>query len=182
MTFNISSGYSENKIFLLSALGSLFLHGGLISLLALLPHPSTIEDSKPTIRVNLVETHPEIQTNPSIKPLSPSPSIPSPPSPAPIRKTIKPLPPDPIYPSLKAFPSVPEALLPPPTLTPSTLKDTRTAKALKARTLMKMARSIHAGQVPQSRQPTKNQKKYVNPAMLPSNSDIRQRKIIQAPR
>ena len=168
MTSTFSYDSSENQIFLLSALGSLLIHGALISLLAFLPRTPPIEDSTPTIQVKLVETQLETQDNSSIQPLFPAHSIPPPPSPTQTRKTIQPSPATPIQPSLASPTSLAQA--PSPSLTPTQpiLKDTRAAQAMKARDLMKMTTPIQAAQMPQSSPSARSHKKYSNPAMLSS--------------
>ncbi len=181
MTSTFSYDSSENQIFILSALGSLLIHGALISLLAFLPRTPPIEDSTPTIQVKLVETQLETQDNSSIQPLSPAHSIPPPPSPTQTRKTIQPSPAAPIQPSLASPTSLAQA--PSPSLTPTQpiLNDTRAAQAMKARDLMKMTAPIQAAQVPQSLPPARSHKKYSNPAMLSSSSITRQQKNVQTP-
>ncbi|MGD9851893.1 MAG: energy transducer TonB [Nitrospirales bacterium] len=138
MNLTFSPEPETNRIFVLSALGSVLLHGLLLALLALSPQSPAIEKDPPRVQVQLVQRM-EAQ---------PTPQPPSPPQPAHVRSSLPP----PIPPArLREATPVPQApqmvqrpktTMAPPKPMPlkkPTLQDFQTVRALQARGMMKLA-------------------------------------------
>ncbi|MBA3612272.1 MAG: energy transducer TonB [Nitrospirales bacterium] len=141
-TFEDSSSDFNNRIFLLSALGSAILHAGILAALAYIPSPPTIKDPTPTIQVTLVPALQEISPTlqPLTKPLTPpQPDFAQPTPPSPRTQPTPSMPAPPMQASIKPTPSKPLAPPPPLPQAKPMLKDTRTAQAIKSRQMMKMA-------------------------------------------
>ncbi len=141
MTSTFPDQHADTRIFAVSALGSLVLHGLIIFGLASIPKTLTVEDVPATVRVTLLPT-PEVSSAPSV----PEPSVQ--PHTAMSKTGLPPMPQTPLkrsQPSMppiqaKLTPSVPKTPAPLPPLPPAKpiLKDTRASQAMKARNLMKM--------------------------------------------
>ncbi len=141
MTSTFSDQHSDTQIFVLSALGSLLLHGLLVASLASLPKVTILKDEPPTVQVTLLPS-PEVPQTPqtSTPPLQPRFSLPqAPPPPLPQVRSDRsqPLAP-PLQTSLTQSPSMKPSPLTPPVSAKPILKDTRASQAMKARDMMKM--------------------------------------------
>lgn len=140
--FEDSSSDVNNRVFLLSALGSAILHTAILVALAYIPSPPTFNGPTPTVQVTLVPALQEISPTPQPirKPLTPTkPDFAEPTPPSPLTQPTPSAPAPPIQASIKQTPPKPLA---PPLPLPQTqpmLKDTRTAQAIKSREMMKMA-------------------------------------------
>ena len=132
----------STRILALSGLGSLGIHGLVLAMLMIGPQYSKVQETIPTVQVNLVLPSPESgppRRTPT-KPLLPSAGQAKPPLP---------IPPTPMT-SAPSFSSIQASLPPPPSPAlpqisqkPDTfiLKDSRASKLLEARNMMKMASS-----------------------------------------
>ncbi len=133
---------SDTRIFLLSALGSLVLHGMLMAGLIYMPQAPAVKDEPPPVQVTLLPA-PEVAQTPQAPtpPIEPRMATPKTPSPH--------MPPTPTPRSQSSPPPLQQASLQPPTpvkLSPLTppiptkpiLKDRRASQAMKARNMMKM--------------------------------------------
>lgn len=138
MNLAFSPEPGTNRIFALSALGSLLLHGILIALLALSPQSPTVAKDPPRVQVQLVERM-EAQ---------PTPQPPSPPQPTHVRSLLPPPVPPARPRESTPVPPAPQMVQRPQTmvapvktndLKKPVLQDTQTARALQARDMMKMA-------------------------------------------
>lgn len=141
-TFEDSSSDGNNRVFLLSALGSAILHAGILAALAYLPSPPTVKDSTPTVQVTLVPALQEISPTPQpvTEPLTPpQPDLPQPTPPSPRTQPTPAMPSPPMQASIKPAPSKPLALPPPIPQAQPMLKDTRTAQTIQSRRMMKIA-------------------------------------------
>nr|MBA3965212.1 energy transducer TonB [Nitrospirales bacterium] len=140
-TFEDSSSDFNNRIFLLSALGSAILHAGILAALAYIPSPPTIKDPTPTVQVTLVPALQEISPTPQplTKPLTPpQPDFAQPTPPSPRTQPRPSMPAPPMQASIKPTPSRHLSPPPLPQVQPM-LKDIRTEQAMKSRQMMKMA-------------------------------------------
>jgi len=151
MTSTFSDQHSDTRIFVLSALGSVLLHGVIIAGLTYWPKPLIVEEKPATVQVTLLPTPETSQTSQTPPPLvQPQALMTTPPSTLPLPTTG----------TKRAEPSIPPAqafLTRPPLVTPSPLtppkptqpilRDTHASQALKAREMMKM-------QMPSRVQPT----------------------------
>ena len=163
-TFEDSSSHVNNRIFLLSALGSAILHAAILAALAYIPSPPTFKDPTPTVQVTLVPALQEISPTPQpiTKPLTPTkPDFAQPTPPSPQTQPTPSMPAPPMRASIKQTPSKPLAPPPPLPQAQPMLKDTRTEQAMKSRQMMKMAvpsqhqqRPPLATAPPQREQPT----------------------------
>ncbi|MGP0592550.1 energy transducer TonB [Nitrospira sp. T9] len=141
-TFEDSSSDVNNRVFLLSALGSAILHAAILAALAYIPSPPALNDPTPTVQVTLVPALQEISPTPQplTKPLTPpQPDFAPPTPPSPRTQPTPSMPPPPMQASIKPTPSKPLAPPPPLPQAKPMLKDTRTAQAIKSRQMMKMA-------------------------------------------
>ena len=138
MNLALASEPETNRIFVLSALGSVLLHGILLALLALSPRTPLIEKDPPRVQVQLVQ---KIEAQPTPQPPSPpqlaqSRSLLPPPIPPARPREAKPIPPAP------QMVQRPQTMVVPPKsmgLKKPILQDTQAARALQARDMMKMA-------------------------------------------
>lgn len=137
-----SSSNPNNRIFLLSALGSAILHAAILAGLSYIPSPPTIQDPTPTVQITLVPGIQEISPvpQPLTKPLtSTKPDIAQSRPPSPQTQPTPSMPPPPMQASIKPTPSKPLASPPPLPPVQPIFKDTRTDQAIKSRQMMKMA-------------------------------------------
>ncbi|MDR4496029.1 MAG: TonB family protein [Nitrospirales bacterium] len=138
MNLAFSPEPETNRIFVLSALGSVLLHGILLALLALSPQSPPIEKDPPRVQVQLVQ---KIEAQPAPQPPSPpqlaqvKPWLPPPIPPARPRES-KPIPPTPQMAQRPQTPMAPPKSM---ELKKPILQDTQATRALQARDMMKMA-------------------------------------------
>ncbi len=135
MTLAFSPARESNRIFALSAVGSLVLHGLLLAIVALTHKPATVEKTPPRVQVQLVPTIEE-QPVPSPPQLARVSSSLPPPIPSTSARESQPVPPAP------QMVQQPRTIVAPPKpmeIKKPTLQDTQTAKTLQAREMMKMA-------------------------------------------
>jgi len=141
VTATFPEQYSKTRIFILSALGSLLLHGLLVAGLSYLPDTQILNEETPTVQVTLLPGLQVFQTAPTpTTPMQPRAAMQKAPSP--------PLPPTRINQAKPPAPPLLASLSPPPALKPSALtlpkpaktilKDTRASQAMTARDMMKM--------------------------------------------
>ncbi len=142
MTEAVLDQESDTRTFLLSALGSLALHGILMTGLVYMPQSPTVRDEPPTVQVTLMPA-PQVPQTPQ------TPSQPVQPRMATTRTPTSPIPPTPTPRAQPSPPPLQRASLQPPTLmkpspltppipTKPILKDARASQAMKARNMMKM--------------------------------------------
>ena len=148
MTDTFSDHHSDSRILVLSALGSLMLHGLFMAGLAFMPESQTVKDDPPTVQVTLLPA-PQISDSshtptPPLQPRASMQKALAPPSP-PTRPNRSQSPAPPLQASLTPPPAVTSSLLPPPISAKPILKDTRASRALKARNMMKMRVPLQAG-------------------------------------
>lgn len=140
MTSTFPDQHSDTRIFVLSALGSLLLHGLLMAGLAYVPKSQLIDKQEiPTVQVTLLPTSQTSQVPPNLT-YSLQPHVVMP------HTTLLPLPPR--RPNQAQPPPLLQASLMPPEIKPSPLtpaspaksilQDTRASQAMKARSMMKM--------------------------------------------
>ena len=150
-----------NRVFWLSAVGSLLLHGIGLTILAMTPRSEPIQETPPRVQVELVQ---RIQEQPA-PPMTPTPqAIPTPQQPR-IRPSLAP----PVPPSrpraVKPVPLPPQRIQRPQpvqstpksvTLKKPVLQDSQSARALQARDMMKLAAPATAqhSPAPPVQQPT----------------------------
>jgi protein TonB len=132
---------SDTRIFVLSALGSLLLHGLLVAGLSYLPNTQIANDETPTVQLTLLPGPQVFQTAPTPPtPMQPRAAMQKPPSP--------PIPPTRFNQAQPPAPPLRASLSPPPAVKPSALalpkpaktilKDIRASQAMAARDMMKM--------------------------------------------
>ena len=141
MTETVLKQGSDTRIFFLSAMGSLLLHGLLMVGLAYMPQTTIIKEEQSTVQVSLLPAPQATPTQqPSKLPLQPRAVMPKAPSfpipPTQINQAQPPAPP--LRASLSPPPRVKPSALPLPKPTKTILKDTRAAQAMTARGMMKM--------------------------------------------
>ncbi len=125
MTSTFSNQVSDTRIFVLSALGSLLLHGLLVTGLSYFPDTQIVKDETPTVQLTLLP-------GPQVFQAAPSPPIP----PTRINQAQPPAPP--LVASLSAPPAVKPSALTLPKPAKTILKDVRASQAMTARDMMKM--------------------------------------------
>ena len=152
MTAAFLAHYSDTRIFVLSALGSLILHGVLMAGLAFLPKSTIMKDIPPTVQLTLLPAQDVIATSqsskPPIQPRIAKSHTSSPP--LPIRQNRKQPLASPLQAILTRSPPRKSLPLTPPMPAKSILQDAQASQALKARSLMKMRMPSHAQQPPAS--------------------------------
>ena len=150
MTSTFPDQYLKSRIFLLSALGSLLLHGLLVAGLSYLPDTQIMNDEPPTVQITLLPAGPQVsQAAPTpTTPMQPHAAMqktPSPPIPPKrINQTQPPTPP--LRASLPRPPAVKPSALTLPKPAKTILQDTRASQAMTARDLMKMRIPAHTQQ------------------------------------
>ena len=141
MTATFPDQYSKIRIFVLSALGSLLLHGLLMAGLSYLPNTNIVNDETPTVQLTLL-------TGPQVFEAAPTPTTPMQPHAAMQKTPSPPIPPTRINQAQPPAPPLRASLSPPPAVKPSALtlpkpaktilQDTRASQAMTARDMMKM--------------------------------------------
>ncbi len=140
MTATFPYRFSDNRIFFLSALGSLLLHGLFVAGLSYWPQSKIVKDETPTVQVRLLPTPqvPQTPQNP-VPPMQSRATIQTvTPPPMPPTRTNLAQPPVPLQASLKPPPTVKRDPMTPPALAKPILKDSHASQALKTRNMMKM--------------------------------------------
>ena len=150
MTSTFPDQYLKSRIFLLSALGSLLLHGLLVAGLSYLPDTQIMNDETPTVQVTLLPAGPQVSQ------AAPTPTTPMKPHAAMQKTPSPPIPPKRINQTQPPTPPLRASLPPPPAVKPSALtlpkpaktilQDTRASQAMTARDLMKMRIPAHTQQ------------------------------------
>jgi periplasmic protein TonB len=141
VTSTFSDQHSDTRIFVLSALGSILLHGLVMASLAYMPESQTLKNAPPTVQVTLLPPSEDLQTPQAPKPpLQPhTPMQEMPPSPMPLAQRHRAQPPaPPLRVSLSPPPTVKPSALTLPNPAKTILKDTSAAQAMTARGMMKM--------------------------------------------
>jgi len=141
VTATFPDQYLKTRIFILSALGSLLLHGLLVAGLSYLPNTQIVKDEIPTVQLTLLPAQQIPQTSHTPAPLmqpraamQKSPSLPIPPTR--INQAQPPAPP--MRASLSPPPAVKPSALTLPKPPKTILQDTRASQALAAMGMMKM--------------------------------------------
>jgi len=150
VTSTFPDQYLKSRIFLLSALGSLLLHGLLVAGLSYLPDTQIMNDETPTVQVTLLPAGPQVSQ------AAPTPTTPMKPHAAMQKTPSPPIPPKRINQTQPPTPPLRASLPPPPAVKPSALtlpkpaktilQDTRASQAMTARDLMKMRIPAHTQQ------------------------------------
>jgi len=168
VTSTFPEQHSDTRIFVLSALGSLLLHGIIMAGLTYWSKPPIVAEKPPTVQVTLLSA-PESPPAPQ----KPMPLVqpqavmtPTPPPPMPTTRTYRSEPPTP---PLQASLTPPRSVKPSP-LTPSKqvqpiLQDTHASQTLKAREMMKMRVPSHAPQAAPSLTPARRRQDSLNGVM-----------------
>ncbi|MDH3770812.1 MAG: hypothetical protein OET79_07485, partial [Nitrospirota bacterium] len=136
MTATFPDQSSKTRIFILSALGSLLLHGLLVAGLSYLPNTQIVNDETPTVQLTLLPGPQVFQSAPTPRtPMQPRAAMqkaPSPPIPSKrINQTQPPAPP--LRASLSPPPAMKPSALTLPKPAKTILKDTRASQAMTAR-------------------------------------------------
>lgn len=141
MTSTFSEQHSDTRIFVLSALSSVLLHGIIMAGLTYWPKSPILEEKPPTVQITLLpapETSQTSQTPPAHVQPQPVMRTPSQ-APPPTTRTNRSEPP---APPLKSALTPPRSVTPDPLAPPNPaqpiLRDTHASQALKAREMMKM--------------------------------------------
>ncbi len=142
MTEAVLEQDSDTRIFFLSGIGSLVLHGMLMAGLVYMPQAPTVKEESPTVQVTLLPA-PEIPQapqapTPPVQPRMAAPRTPAPPMPPTPTPRAQPSPPPLQQAALQPPTPVKLSPLTPPAPTKPILKDTRASQAMKARNMMKM--------------------------------------------
>lgn len=172
---------SDTRIFLLSALGSMVLHGMFMAGLVYMPEAPTVKDEPPTVQVTLLPAPESPQTpqapTPPAQPRMATPKTQPPPMPR--TSTPRPQPSPPPLQQASLQPPTPVKLSPltPPIPTKSILKDTRASQAMKARNMMKMRVPTQARQTASA---LPNVKTRSNPVMSPMSTVRKKRSTTRA--
>ena len=169
MTATFPDQYSKTRIFILSALSSLLLHGLLVAGLSYLHNTQIVKDEIPTVQLTLLPAQQIPQT-------SHTPAPPMQPRAAMQKAPSTPIPPTRINQAQPPAPPLRASLSPPPAVKPSALtlpkpaktilQDTRASQAMTARDMMKMRVPAKTQQASPSL-PTRHTRQGANPAMLP---------------
>lgn len=171
MTEAVFDQDSDTRIFLLSAIGSLVLHGMLMAGLAYMPQAPTVKDEPPTVQVTLLPAPEVSQTpqapTPPIQPRMATPKTPSPQMPPTLTPRPQSSPPPLQQASLQPPTLVKPSPLTPPTPTKPILKDTRASQAMKARNMMKMWVPTQARQTAPALPNAKTRTNPINHVMAP---------------
>ena len=141
MTSTFPDQHSDIRIFVLSTLGSIFLHGLLVTVLNYLPNTQIMNEETPTVQVTLLPGPQVFQAAPTpttpIQPRTALQKAPSPPIP-PTRINQAQPPPPPLQASLSPPSTVKPSALTLPKPAKTILKDTHAAQAMTVRGMMKM--------------------------------------------
>lgn len=142
MTSTFSEHQSDIRIFVFSALGSLFLHALLMIGLASMPQSIIEKDKPPTVQITLMPSPEILQTpqspTPRLQPRTAMLKASPPPQPLLTQPHQSQTPPPPLQASLTPSPRIRRSPLTPPVPAKSILKDTQASQAMKARGMMKM--------------------------------------------
>ena len=149
MTSIFPEQHSDTRIFVLSALGSVLLHGIIMAGLTYWPKPPIVAEKPPTVQVTLLPTPETPQASqkptPPVQPQAVMPTTPTPPMPTTRKKRVEP-PAPPRQAALTPPRSVKPTPLTPPKPAQPILRDTQASQALKAREMMKMRVPSRASQ------------------------------------
>ena len=169
MTSTFPEPYSDIRIFVLSALGSLLLHGLLMASLAYMPQSTIAKDEPPTVQVRLLPSPEGLQTpqfpSPTQQPRTAMRETPPPPMP-PTQPNQSQPPAPPLQTAMAPSPPVEPSPLTPPIPAKPVLQDTRAAQVMKARGMMKMRVPTQAQQTSPSL-PTKSSRTNSENRILP---------------
>ncbi len=161
---------SDSRIFILSAVGSVLLHGMLMAGLASMPQSTTVKDEPPTVQITLLSAPTVPQTpqasTPPLPPRMATPRRPSPPMPLTAVPRSQPSTP-PLQASLKPSTRLKPSPLTPPQPTKPILKDTRASQAMNARNMMKMRVPTQARQTAPALPNAKTRTNPINHVMAP---------------
>jgi len=178
VTSTFSYQDSDTRIFVLSALGSLLLHGLLVASLASMPEITVLKDEPPTVQVTLLPS-PEVPQTPqtSTPPLQPHIAMPpAPPPPIPVARPNRlQSPTPPLQNSLTPLARVKTSPLTPPTPPKTILHDTRASRAMNARDMMKMRVPAQAQLTSPSLPIVTTRTNSANHVMLPISSARKKR-------
>lgn len=170
---------SDTRIFFLSALGSILLHGLLMAGLANMPQTTIEKDELPTVQVNLVASPKVPQTPTTETPTPPQPQVAKPDAPLPPMPLTRPQRSQPtvapLQASLTPTPPVKRALTPPAPAKPI-LQDTRASQALQSRKMMKMRVPIQTQQATPSL-PTKTTRTNSQHRVVPPLPTMRKERL-----
>ena len=170
MTSTFPAHHSDTQIFVLSALGSLLLHGLLMASLASMPQSIIVQNEPPTVQVRLLPSPEVIQTLPPPTPSQHPHTImreSAPPAMPPLTQLNRSqAPAPPLQTNLTPSPPVKRSLLPPPVPVKPILKDIRASEAMKARAMMKMREQTQGQQTAPSL-PTMNRRTKPENRSLP---------------
>ncbi len=187
MTETVLEQDSDTRVFLLSALGSLVLHGMLVAGLVYMPQTPTVKEKPPTVQVTLMPA-PEVPQTPKA-PQAPTPPVqprmaqaktPAPPMPPTQTPRSQPAPPPLQQVALQPPTHVKPSPLKPPTPTKPILKDTRASQAMKARNMMKMRVPTQARQPASALPNTKTRQNLANPVRSPMSTVRKKRSTTRA--
>ncbi len=146
MTPAFPDQHSDTRIFLLSALGSLLLHGLFVAGLSSVPQTTIVKDTSPTIQVTLLPapavSQPAHTPTPHLQPHTMKQATPS--APMPRSRPRLPPPAPPLQTSRQPSPPIKRSPLTPPVQAKPILKDIRASQAMKVRAMMKMRVPSHA--------------------------------------
>jgi protein TonB len=170
VTSTFSVQVSDTRIFVLSALGSLLLHGLLVAGLSYLPNTQIVKDETPTVQLTLLP-------GPQVFQAAPTPRTPIQPHAAMQKAPSPPIPPTRINQAQPPAPPLRASLSPPPAVKPSALtlpkpantilKDTRASQAMTARDMMKMRVPAQTQQASPSLPTRQTRQDAANRAMPP---------------
>ena len=169
---------SDTRIFVLSVLGSLLLHGLLVAGLASMPKTTIVKDEPPTVQVTLLPAPENPQTPQTEKlPLPHTVKQKASPTPIPLAPLHRPQPPTPpLQASLKPSQPMERSPLPSPVQAKPILQDTRASQALKVRKMMKMRVPIKTRQATPSL-PTKTTRTYSQNRVVPPLPTMRKERL-----
>ena len=174
MTSTFPDQHSDTRIFVLSALGSVLLHGIIMVGLAYWHTPPIVVEKTPTVQVTLLPAPETPQApqklTPSVQPQAVMSTTPTPPMPTTrTNRSENPAPP------LQASLTPPSSAKAPPKPIQPILRDARASQALKARELMKMGVPSHAQPGSRSLPPVRRRQDSVNDVMPPLSTMRRER-------
>lgn len=165
-------------MFVLSALGSVLLHGIIMAGLTYWPKPPIVAEKPPTVQVTLLPAPETPQASqkptPPVQPQAVMTTTPTPPMPATRTKRVEP-PAPPRQAALTPPPSVKPSPLTPPKPAQPILQDTRASQAMKTRDMMKMRVPSHATQAAPSLPPARRRQDSLNGVMPPPSAVRKER-------
>jgi len=170
VTATFPDQYLKTRIFVLSAFGSLLLHGLLVAGLSYLPDTQIVNEETSTLQVTLLPGPQVFQTAPTattpMQPRAAMQKAPSPPIP-PTRINQAQPPASPMRASLSPPPAVKPSALTLPKKPKTILQDTRASQAMTARDMMKMRVPAQTQQAAPSLPTRHTRKDAANRAMPP---------------